>query len=61
MNISIYTEQFMREADVDYLRTKMGGSNIVDLRYSYDTAFAADNITSIRRITELRTHKEEKV
>lgn len=47
---SIYTEQLMREADIEDMGIRIGGRNITDLRYADDTALLADNITSTRRI-----------
>ena len=47
---SIYTEQIMREADIEDMGVKIGGRNLTDLRYADDTALLADNITNMRRI-----------
>ena len=47
---NVYTEQVMREADLDDMGVKIGGINLTNLRYADDTALAADNITSMRRI-----------
>ena len=47
---NIYTEQIMREADIDDMGLKIGGRNITNLRYADDTALIADNVTSMRRI-----------
>ena len=47
---SLYTEQVMREADIDGLGFSIAGRNITDLRYADDTALLADNPTSMRRI-----------
>ncbi|GFR57668.1 endonuclease-reverse transcriptase [Elysia marginata] len=44
---NIYTEQIMREADIDQL---VNGRNLTNLRYADDTAIMSDNITSMRRI-----------
>ena len=52
---SIYTEQLMREADIEDMGIRIGGRNLTDLRYADDTALLADNITSTRRIL----HKED--
>ena len=40
----------MREADIEAMGIKIGGRNIVELRYADDTCLLADNITSCRRI-----------
>ena len=47
---SLYTEQIMREADIDNMGLKIGGRNISNLRYADDTALVADNNTSMKRI-----------
>lgn len=47
---NLYTEQVMRESDIDDMGVKIGGRNITNLRYADDTALLADNITSMRRI-----------
>ena len=47
---NIYTEQIMRNADIEDMGIKCGGRNITNLRYADDTALLADNITSMRRI-----------
>ena len=47
---SIYTEQVMREADIEDMGIKIGGRNITDLRYADDTALISDNITSMKRL-----------
>ena len=47
---NIYTEQIMREADMEGMEIKIGGRNITNLRYADDTALLADNITSMKRL-----------
>ncbi|GFS12393.1 endonuclease-reverse transcriptase [Elysia marginata] len=47
---NIYTEQIMREADIDQLGVNINGRNLTNLRYADDTALMSDNITSMRRI-----------
>ena len=47
---NIYTEHIMRQADIESMGIKIGGRNIVELRYADDTCLIADNITSMRRI-----------
>ena len=47
---NIYTEQVMRESDIEDMGLKIGGRNITNLRYADDTALLADNITSMKRI-----------
>ncbi|RUS69941.1 hypothetical protein EGW08_022297 [Elysia chlorotica] len=47
---SIYTEQVMREADIDGIGISIGGRNLTNLRYADDTALIADNVTSMKRI-----------
>ena len=47
---NIYTEHIMRQADIDSMEVKIGGRNIVELRYADETCYIADNITSMRRI-----------
>ena len=47
---NLYTEQIMREADLDDMGIRIGGRNFTNLRYADDTALMADNITSMRRI-----------
>ena len=47
---SLYTEQVMRDADIEGLGLTIGGRNITDLRYADDTALVSDNPTSMRRI-----------
>ena len=47
---NLYTEQILRESDVDDMGIKIGGRNITNLRYADDTALLADNITSLRNI-----------
>ena len=47
---NIYTEQVMRESDIDDMGLKIGGRNITNLRYADDTALIADNVTSMKRI-----------
>ena len=47
---SVYTEQVMRNADIDFLGIKIGGRMLADLRYADDTALGADNITSSKRM-----------
>ena len=47
---NIYTEQIMREADIEDMGIKVGGRNITNLRYADDTALLADNLTSMKRI-----------
>ena len=40
----------MRQADIESMGIKIGGRNIVELRYADDTCLIADNITSMKRI-----------
>ena len=47
---SIYTEQVMREAEIDGMGISIGGRNLTNLRYADDTALIADNVTSMKRI-----------
>ncbi|GFR61141.1 endonuclease-reverse transcriptase [Elysia marginata] len=51
---NIYTEQIIREADIDQLGVNINGKNLTNLRYADDTALMSlsDNITStgMRRI-----------
>ena len=47
---SIYTEQVMREADIDGMGISIGGRNLTNLRYADDTALIADNVTIMKRI-----------
>ena len=47
---SIYTEQVMREADIDDMGLKIGGRNISNMRYADDTGLVGGNVTSSRRI-----------
>ena len=47
---SVYTEQVMRNADIEFLGIKIGGKTLADLRYADDTALGADNITSSKRL-----------
>ena len=47
---SVYTEQVMRNADINFLGIKIGGRMLADLRYADDTALGADNITSSKRM-----------
>ena len=43
---SIYTEQLMKEADIEEMGIRIGERNLTDLRYADDTALLVDNITS---------------
>ena len=45
---SIYTEQVMREAEIDGMGINIG--NLTNLRYADDTALIVDNVTSMKRI-----------
>ena len=47
---NIYTEQVMREADIDDMGVKIGGRNISNMRYADDTGLLSGNITSSRRV-----------
>ena len=47
---SIYTEQVMREADIDDMGISIGGRNLTNLRYADDTALIADNVKSMKQI-----------
>ncbi|GFR99820.1 endonuclease-reverse transcriptase [Elysia marginata] len=48
---NIYTEQIMREADIDQLMgVNINRRNLTNLQYADDTALMSDNITSMRRI-----------
>ena len=47
---SIYTEQMMRDADIEDMGLSIGGRNITNLRYADDTALLSDNLTSMKRI-----------
>ena len=41
--LSIYTEQVMRQADIDGMGMSIGSRDIADLRYADDTSLIADN------------------
>ena len=45
-----YTEQVMRDADIDDMGIRIGGRNITDMRYADDTGLLSSNITSSRRM-----------
>ena len=47
---SLYTEQITRNADIDDMGIKIGGRTLTDLRYADDTALAAGDITSSKRV-----------
>ena len=47
---SVYTEQVMRNADIQFLGIRIGGRTIADLRYADDTALCSSNITSSKRL-----------
>ena len=47
---NIYTEQIMREADIDGMGINIGGRDITNLRYADDTALLSDSLTSMKRI-----------
>lgn len=47
---NIYTEQVMRESNIEDMGPRIGGRNITNLRYADDTALLADNITSMKRV-----------
>ena len=47
---NVYTEQIMREADIDGMGLNIGGRDMTNLRYSDDTALLSDNLTSMKRI-----------
>ena len=47
---NIYTEQIMRDADIEDMGINIGGRDITNLRYADDTALLADNTTSMKRI-----------
>ena len=46
----IYTEQLMKDPDIEQMQVWIAGRSLTDLRYADDTALLADNITSTRRI-----------
>lgn len=58
---NVYTEQIMRQADVDGLGVNIGGRDITNLRYADDTALLADNITSMKRILHRVDNAGQKV
>ncbi|GFS04934.1 hypothetical protein ElyMa_002925200 [Elysia marginata] len=47
---NLYTEQIMRQADIDGMGINIGGRDITNLRYAGDTALLSDNLTSMKRI-----------
>ncbi|GFS03109.1 retrovirus-related Pol polyprotein from type-2 retrotransposable element R2DM [Elysia marginata] len=47
---NLYTEQIMRQADIDDMGINIGGRDITNLRYADDTALLSDNLTSMKRI-----------
>ena len=47
---NIYTEQVMREADIEDMGLRIGGRNITDLRYADDTGLIASNVTTSKRM-----------
>ena len=47
---NIYTEQVIRESDIEGMGLRIGGRNITNLRYADDTALIAENVTSMKRI-----------
>ena len=47
---NVYTEQVMREADIEDMGLRIGGRNITDLRYADDTGLIASNVTTSKRM-----------
>ena len=47
---NIYTEQVMREADIEDMGLRIGGRNITNLRYADDTGLIASNVTTSKRM-----------
>ena len=47
---NIYTEQVMREAEIEDMGVRIGGRNITDMRYADDTGLVASNVTSSKRM-----------
>ena len=47
---NIYTEQVMREAEIEDMGIRIGGRNITDMRYADDTGLLASNVTSSKRM-----------
>ncbi|GFR68219.1 retrovirus-related Pol polyprotein from type-1 retrotransposable element R2 [Elysia marginata] len=47
---NLYTEQIMRQADIDDMGINIGGRDITNLRYADDTALLSDNLTSMKTI-----------
>ena len=47
---NVYTEQVMREAEIEDMGIRIGGRNITDMRYADDTGLVASNVTSSKRM-----------
>ena len=47
---SLYTEQIMRNADIDDMGIRIGGRILTDLRYADDTTLTVGDVTSSRRV-----------
>ena len=47
---SLYTEQIMRNADIDEMGIRIGGRILTDLRYADDTTLSVGDVTSSRRV-----------
>ncbi|GFS19858.1 retrovirus-related Pol polyprotein from type-1 retrotransposable element R2 [Elysia marginata] len=47
---NLYTEQIMRQADIDDMGINIGGRDITNPRYADNTALLSDNLTSMKRI-----------
>ena len=47
---SVYTEQVMREAEIDSLGISVNGKNITDLRYADDTALLAESYGDMQEV-----------
>ena len=47
--ICLYTEQVIREANIDGMGISLKGRNLTTLRYADDTDLIADNVTSMRK------------
>lgn len=57
---SIYTEQIVREADIDGLGINIGGRDITNLRYADDTALISTDETSMKRLLHRMDNAGEK-
>ncbi|GFR74930.1 retrovirus-related Pol polyprotein from type-2 retrotransposable element R2DM [Elysia marginata] len=47
---NLYTEQIMKQADIDDMGINIGGRDITNLRYADDTALLSENLTSMKKI-----------